>query len=87
LWKFYLGKGGLKLRDQSKTRDIDYYGVVTFEVQVREIVGMEYSNVLIEDASRFVLEARTIVKRSFHNVDNFFNFYNLEAGDQSYYRP
>jgi len=43
--------------------------------------------VLIEDASRFVLEAQTIVKRSFQNVDNFFNFYNLDAGDQSYYRP
>ena len=64
--------------------------MVTFEIPVREVVGMEYSNVLIEDASRFVFEARTLVKRSFHNVDAFFNFYKLErepSGDNSFYRP
>ena len=37
------------------TLDVDFYGVVTFEVPLKEIVGMEYSNMLIENSSRIVL--------------------------------
>ncbi len=87
LWRACLSKSGLKLRDQTKTRDIDYYGVVTFEVALQEIVGMDYKNVLIEDSSRFVLEARTVVKRSFETVEAFFNFYKLESSMNGFYRP
>jgi hypothetical protein len=66
--------------------------VVTFEVSISEIVGMEYSNMLIENSSRFVFEARTIIKKSFANVDNFFNYYNLNSttdleGEQQFYSP
>lgn len=61
----------------SGTLDVDFYGVVTFEVHLKEIVGMEYSNMLIENSSRIVFEARTITKRSFAQVDHFFNYYHL----------
>jgi|LauGreDrversion4_2_1035121.scaffolds.fasta_scaffold507839_1 hypothetical protein len=50
---------------QNSSVDVDFYGVVTFEVMMKEVVGMEYTNMLIEDSSRFVFEARTMVKRSF----------------------
>ena len=59
------------------TLDVDFYGVVTFEVPLKEIVGMEYSNMLIDNSSRIVFEARTITKRSFALVDHFFNYYHL----------
>ena len=39
-------------------QNIDFYGVVTFEVDQREIVGMEFTNMLIENSSRFVFEAK-----------------------------
>jgi hypothetical protein len=54
---------------------------------VKDIVGMEYSNVLIENASRFVFEARNIVKRSFANVEDFSTFHNLSEPESSYYAP
>lgn len=34
---------------------------------------------LIENSSRFVFEARTIIKRSFEKVEDFFNYYKLEG--------
>lgn len=67
---------GLKIGHGGQ-QDIDFYGVVTFEVLIKEIVGMEYTNTLIENSSRFVFEARTIIKRSFPTVKSFFNYYNL----------
>jgi hypothetical protein len=48
--------------------DIDFYGVVTFEVDYKEVVGMEYTNMLIENSSRVVFEAKTLVKKSFHSL-------------------
>lgn len=58
---------------------------------------MEYLNMLIENSSRFVFEARTIIKRSFDKVEDFFNYYKLKnesnifgkKGGQSnnYYSP
>lgn len=64
---------------ESKKMDVDFYGVVTFEVGIpRNIVGMEYSNMLIENSSRMVFEAKQIVKRSFHDLESFFDFYSLE---------
>lgn len=67
---------------------MDFFGVVTFEVQMRNggIVGMEYSNMLIENSSRIVFEARTILKKSFASVDHFFTYYNLK-GSESPYSP
>jgi len=56
-------------------QDVDFYGVVTFELEFKEIVGMSYSNVLIQDSNRIVLEGRTIIKKSFENLDDFFYFY------------
>lgn len=79
---------------QNSSVDVDFYGVVTFEVMMKEVVGMEYTNMLIEDSSRFVFEARTMVKRSFQNVDHFFNYYNLKEAsldentcENNYYTP
>ncbi len=59
-------------------QDVDFFGVVTFEVHFNEIVGMEYLNMLVGyPSSRFVFEARTIIKRSFVKVEDFFNYYKL----------
>lgn len=62
-----------ELRDGRQ--DVDFYGVVTFEVEFNEVVGMGYSNVLIKHSNRIVLEAKTIIKKSFETLDDFFNFY------------
>jgi hypothetical protein len=64
--------------DPDKKAAVDFYGVVTFEVKVKDIGGMEYSNMLIENSSRIVFEGKSITKRSFANVQDFFNFYALE---------
>jgi hypothetical protein len=39
---------------------------------------MDYSNMLIENSSRIVFEAKYINKKSFTNVESFFNYYQLE---------
>ena len=52
-----------KVRDDNQ--DVDFYGVVTFEVTHKEVVGMEFTNMLIENSSRFVSEASKITKKSF----------------------
>ena len=64
-------------KGKEDTSNVDFYGVVTFEVLQKDIVGMEYTNMLIENSSRFVFEAREIVKKSFSNVQSFFNYYKL----------
>lgn len=56
-------------------QEVDFYGVVTFEVESKEIVGMNYTNNLLKDTNRIVFEARTIIKKSFENVEDFYNFY------------
>lgn len=67
--------------------------MVTFEVPLTEIVGMEYTNTLIEHSSRFVFEARTIIKKSFDTPASFSNHYNLDicssssTSKNSYYTP
>jgi hypothetical protein len=48
--------------------EVDFYGVVTFEVDFKEVVGMEYTNMLIENSSRVVFEARALLKKSFHSL-------------------
>jgi hypothetical protein len=59
--------------------EVDFYGVVTFEVEIkRNIVGMEYSNMLIENSSRIVFEAKKIQKRSFEGLPEFFAYYSLD---------
>lgn len=70
--------------------DVDFYGIVTFELGHQEIGGMEYSNMLIENSSRVVFEAKTATKRSFANVESFFNYYNMPTSLQhndGYYTP
>ena len=51
---------------------------------------MEFTNMLIENSSRFVFEAKLITKKSFTTVESFFNYYKLDPnGDeyQMYYTP
>jgi len=43
---------------KDENQKIDFYGVVTFEVLQKDIVGMEFTNMLIENSSRFVFEAK-----------------------------
>jgi len=43
---------------------------------------MTYTNNLVKDANRIVFEARTIIKKSFENVEDFFSFYELDKGEE-----
>jgi len=70
------------------TGEVDFFGVVAFEVAHADIVGMEYSNMLIENSSRFVLEGKSIKKLSFNTLREFLTYYELPSeptGD--YYKP
>ena len=58
-------KRGYSPAGRDDNQDVDFYGVVTFEVTNKEVVGMEFTNMLIENSSRFVFEASKITKRSF----------------------
>ncbi|CDW84397.1 UNKNOWN [Stylonychia lemnae] len=63
-------------------QEVDFYGVVAFEVESKEIIGMTYTNNLVKDANRIVFEARTIIKKSFENVEDFFSFYGLDKDEE-----
>lgn len=54
----------------------DFFGVVALEVKFNDIVGMEYTNMLIYSA-RVVFEAKTILKKSFKNITDCFNYYKI----------
>lgn len=54
---------------------------MTFEIDYKDVVGMEYSNMLIENSSRVVFEAKTLKKKSFHSLEAFFKFYRLDQFD------
>jgi hypothetical protein len=56
---------------------------VTFEVEFANIVGMEYSNMLIEDSSRIVFEAKTIIKKSFLSLLDFIRYYDLDKDEEN----
>ena len=57
---------------------VDFYGVVTFELNHEDIGGMECSNSLIYNFSRLVFEAKTLRKKSFVTLEDFFMHYGLE---------
>jgi len=57
---------------------VDFYGVVTFELSHDEIGGMECTNSLIPNASRLVFEAKTLRKKAFVTLEDFFVHYELE---------
>jgi len=50
-------------------QDTDYYGVVTLEIDFKDIGGIEYMNMLIENSSRICLESKHIVKQSFKTLN------------------
>ena len=57
---------------------IDFFGVITFEVEQKDIGGMECTNSLIHGFSRLVFEAKTLRKKAFQTVEDFFVHYGLE---------
>ena len=57
---------------------VDFYGVVTFELDHEDIGGMECTNSLIHNFSRLVFEAKTLRKKSFVTLEDFFMHYGLE---------
>ena len=57
---------------------MDFYGVVTFELDHDDIGGMECSNSLIHGFSRLVFEAKTLRKKAFVTLEDFFVHYKLE---------
>jgi len=65
----------------------DFYGVVTFEVDFDQIGGIECSNSLIENFSRLVLEAKTLRKKAFKSLDDFFAHYELPTSSKKHYWP
>ena len=57
---------------------VDFYGVVTFEVDQPDIGGMECTNSLLHGFSRLVFEAKTLRKKAFKTLEDFFAHYELE---------
>jgi len=57
---------------------VDFYGVVAFEVKQADIGGMECTNSLIHQFSRLVFEAKTLQKKAFVTLEDFFAHYELE---------
>eukprot|EP00352_Strombidinopsis_acuminata_P002607 CAMPEP_0176399920 /NCGR_PEP_ID=MMETSP0126-20121128/47145_1 /TAXON_ID=141414 ORGANISM="Strombidinopsis acuminatum, Strain SPMC142" /NCGR_SAMPLE_ID=MMETSP0126 /ASSEMBLY_ACC=CAM_ASM_000229 /LENGTH=144 /DNA_ID=CAMNT_0017775789 /DNA_START=107 /DNA_END=541 /DNA_ORIENTATION=- len=72
---------------ESDGSKLDFFGVVTFELDIADIGGMECTNSLIEHFSRFVFEANTLLKKSFSTVKSFFKYYNLPTKSLSHYQP
>ena len=66
---------------------VDFFGVVTFELAFGDIGGFEYSNSLIENFSRFVFEANVVHKKSFESLTDFFTYYGLAHETTRHYQP
>ena len=62
---------------------VDFYGVVTFEVNQPDIGGMECTNSLLHGFSRLVFEAKTLRKKAFKTLEDFFAHYELEQQPDS----
>jgi hypothetical protein len=62
---------------QVEANKTDFFGVIAFELNYDDIEGMECSNSLIKDFSRFVFEANKLKKIAFASLDTFFNHYKL----------
>lgn len=63
---------------------VDFYGVVTFELAHEDIGGMECSNSLILNFSRLVFEAKTLRKKTFVTLEDFFAHYCLEQAPKNF---
>ena len=77
---------------ESSAQEAEFCGVVTFEVSFKEIVGMEFTNMLVKYSSRVVFEAKTIKKLSFENINDFFQYYKIDediknVNKKAYYKP
>ena len=59
-------------------KKVDFYGVIAFEVDLNNIGGMECTNSLIHQFSRLVFEAKTLRKKAFTTLEDFFTHYELE---------
>jgi len=64
---------------------VDFFGVVTFELDIPDVGGMECNNSLIKDFSRMVFEANLLLKKSFSTVESFFKYYNLPLKSKVHY--
>ena len=60
---------------------------MTFELEFKDVSGMECTNSLIEDFSRLVFEARHLKKRDFERLEDFFRYYDLHTEPKNHYRP
>jgi hypothetical protein len=72
--------------DQADGRP-DFYGTLAFEVDYTDIGGFECNNSLIELFSRAVFEAKSVRKKVFASLKDFFHFYNLDEVSHTHYRP
>lgn len=54
---------------------LPFRGVCTFEMDLSDIVGLDYINPLLVDASRLVIEARKITRRWFPTLDRCSDHY------------
>ena len=67
----------------------EYWGITAFEVNIKDIAGLDYSNTLITYGSRIVVEARKGLKKWFANTYEFCKHYQISQWELSseYYRP
>ncbi len=69
---------------------MDFFGAVAFELEFKDIRGMEYSNVLVKDSSRIVFEARRLSKATFGSLDTLLEYYGFDQENRAtrgYYVP
>lgn len=55
----------------------DYGGVIAFEIEFEDIVGLDYCNTLVYSGSRIVIEAKKGKKRWFCSAKEFCIFYGI----------
>ena len=84
LLRLFGSRNPFATQDGTKT---DFFGVVTFELEFKDISGMECTSSLIDKLTRLVFEASLLKKRDFACLTDFFVFYDLMAETEYHYQP
>eukprot|EP00435_Cladocopium_sp_Y103_P031611 s1802_g8.t1 len=71
--------------DQTSTRPLR--GVCSFEIKLDEIAGLDYWNPLLVDASRVVIEARSLTRRWFRDLSECRAHFGWPQNERPMYQP
>jgi len=67
---------------ESNNKEIGFLGTIAYEVRFNELYGMEFTSSLLQDSSRVVTECRSLRKKSFNNVVDMLDYYEIEYSVQ-----